>query len=249
MTGHERDQPWRAAAAPDAGGGRECGTRHRAARPAQLQPASDGGGDAVRVPERQGGYGGGSVRKGRRWPLLEPLGAECQPLETVTRRGEAVVQPGAPCPIPHHRRQDEVDERRGAEQRAPGRHQERGSVAQRPDRARRGRSDGEGRDERRAGQTRLQRARVERPVQPRHGLGGIERGAPAKRERETGEQRAQVHPGVRAPVRAPAADVQRSNAEIEQRDHRGGGEGGEQRKPLHAIRPGELGDVVAEVAM
>jgi len=86
-------------------------------------------------------------------------------------------------------------------------------------------------------------------VQAGHRRGGIEGGAPGERESQGGEQPADVQPRVRTRHRTPAAKVQRADAQVEQRHHYGGRARREERVGLGGQGPGELGDVVTEVAV
>src|SRR5205807_4853226 len=69
--------------------------------------------------------------------------------------------------------------------------------------------DANARDDRRGGETRIERAARERSVQSGDGFRGIEQGAPGEGERKQGEQEAEVRPSVRIRVGQPARSEER----------------------------------------
>src|SRR5207302_1856757 len=79
---------------------------------------------------------------------------------------------------------------------------------------------------------------VERAVQPRYGFRRIEYRAPRKRERRRGEQQAEMTPRVRARLGEPAAEAQRSHADIQQGDQDRARHARQEDEPVQALEPG-----------
>ena len=247
--GPERHDPGGSSGAE--GMGRQA---RRRGRPRRADEVASGRGlrqDPLSVPDGHGRGGCVEVWKSRRRAVRQRRDAEREPFEPppLARQGGVTIGGGSLIGPSARERggNDGESQQRRHEQRTPGHDQQPRSLAQAPHEGHDRGRDAYARDHRRGGETYVERATRESPVQSRDGLGRVEQGAPREREREQREQYAEVRAGVCVGIGQPTTEAQRADPHIQQRDHDAGGAHRYQRELSQPFSPRQLSQVVAEV--
>ena len=249
--GAERHEPSGSSVAQ--GVRRQAGGRGRRLRADETTPGGGRREDPLGVPDGDGRRRRLGAREARRRALHERCDAEGEPFEPPPLGHQGRVGIGGVSPARAGTRQgpgnDGESEQRRDDQRAPGREEQHRLLSQAPHEAHEGRRDANARDDRRGGETRIERAARERSVQSGDGFRGIEEGAPGEGERKQGEQEAEVRPSVRIRVGQPATEPQGPDSHVEQRDDDRGSAHRRQRKLPQPLGPGQLTQVIAQVPL
>src|ERR1051325_10105340 len=165
----------------------------------------------------------------------------------ITKYAAVSVTKSAVAPAP--RGNTKVRGGGGAKQPPPARDDHLRPVAPRPGERDQRRHDRDRDDRDRAGHPHAERRLVRNPVQPRHDFRGIELRAPRDDQREKREQDADVAARIVAGPDTSAADAQRSDHGVQQRDDAQARDGENERAILQRREPWQDAEVITDVVM